>query len=61
MTFFGEILGDGTVNASDYNAVKKRIGTRLPKLPRMGGNPKAILVRAQVRQHRDIDAGQRFE
>ena len=28
-TIFGEILGDGTVTAADYNAARKRIGTTL--------------------------------
>jgi hypothetical protein len=46
-TIFGEILGDGTVNSSDYHAARKLIGTRLPKLPKPGGKPpKAILARA---------------
>ena len=60
-TIFGEILGDGTVNASDYKAASKRNGTKLPKLPKTGGKPKVILMRALLKQHRDIDAGQRFE
>ena len=47
-TIYGEILGDGTVNASDYNAARKRVGTRLPKLPKTRGRPStAILVRAR--------------
>jgi hypothetical protein len=51
-TLFGEILGDGTVNAGDYNAANKRIGTRLPKLPKTGAKlPKAVWVRSPARQH----------
>jgi hypothetical protein len=51
-TLFGEILGDRTVNAGDYNAATKRIGTRLPKLPKTGAKlPKAVLVRIPALQH----------
>ncbi len=60
-TISGEILGDGTVNASDYKAVSKRNGSKLPKLPRTGGNPHAILARAMVRQHDDVGAGHRLD
>jgi Dockerin type I domain len=60
-TIFGEILGDGTVNASDYKAVTKRNGTRLPKLPKTRGKPKAILVRELVKQHHDISGGRRLD
>jgi hypothetical protein len=31
-TIFGDILGIGTVNATDLSAVRKRVGTKLPKL-----------------------------
>jgi hypothetical protein len=48
-TIFGEIVGDGTVNGSDYNAARSRVGTKLPKLG--GKTPKATLARALVRQH----------
>ncbi len=45
-TIFGDILGDGTVNASDYKAAKQRIGSRLPKLPKTGGKtPTAAIAR----------------
>jgi hypothetical protein len=47
-TIFGDILGIGTVNGSDYNSARKRIGTKLPKLG--GKPPKAQLLRALVRQ-----------
>jgi hypothetical protein len=32
-TIFGDINGDGTVNITDYNLVKKFLFTRLPPLP----------------------------
>ena len=48
-TIFGDILGIGTVNNADYNAARKRIGTKLPKLSHKP--PKAILDRSQARQH----------
>jgi hypothetical protein len=45
-TIFGEILGDGTVNASDFKAARKFQGDRLPKLPKAGGKrPKVALDR----------------
>jgi hypothetical protein len=51
-TIFGEILGDGTVTASDYKAVKRFSGTKLPKLHKTGGKPtRAVLVRALARRH----------
>ena len=31
-TIFGDIVGNGTVNGGDYNAARKRLGTKLPKL-----------------------------
>ena len=31
-TILGEIVGDGTVSASDYEIVKRFLGTRLPRL-----------------------------
>ncbi len=31
-TIFGDILGNATVNASDLSAVRKRLGTKLPKV-----------------------------
>ena len=50
-TIFGEILGDGTVNASDYHAVRKYDGTRLPKLPKAGGKgPMAVVASALALQ-----------
>jgi hypothetical protein len=30
MTIFGDIVGDGTTDMNDYNAVKRRVGTTLP-------------------------------
>jgi hypothetical protein len=46
-TIFGEITGDGTVNASDYKAARKFQGDRLPKLPKTGGKaPKVVLARS---------------
>lgn len=54
-TLFGEILGDGTVNASDYHAARKLNGTRLPKPPSPGGKPpKAVLMRGPARQQHDV-------
>jgi hypothetical protein len=48
-TVFGEILGDGTVNVGDYNAVRKRVGTMLPKLG--SAKPKFTLARSLASQH----------
>jgi hypothetical protein len=49
-TIFGEILGDGTVNASDYRAARKFLGVRLPKLSDASGTPSAALVHALARE-----------
>ena len=46
-TIFGDILGIGIVNGADFNAARKRTGTRLPKLGRKP--PRAELARALVR------------
>jgi hypothetical protein len=43
-TIFGEILGDGTVNANDYKAARKFQGDRLPKLPKTGGKPSKVAL-----------------
>ncbi len=43
-TIFGEIMGDGTVNASDYKAARKFQGDRLPKLPKTGGKPPKVVL-----------------
>ena len=54
-TIFGEILGDGTVSADDYNAARKRNGSKLPRLPKTAGRPPmAVLVHAPARQHHDV-------
>ncbi len=54
-TIFGDILGNGTVNASDYHAARKFNGTRLPRLPRPGSkSPKAALMRGPARQQHDV-------
>ena len=54
-TIFGEILGDGTVTAGDYNATRKRIGTRLPKLGKAGGKAATVmLVRGRPLLHHDL-------
>jgi hypothetical protein len=34
-TIFGDVLGNGTVNSSDYRTAKHFLGTRLPKLSRL--------------------------
>ena len=52
-TIFGEILGDGSVSASDYQAARKFNGARLPKLPKTGGKPpktieQTIMVRPRL-------------
>jgi hypothetical protein len=45
-TIFGEITGDGTVNASDFKSARRFQGARLPKLPKTGGKrPKVVLAR----------------
>jgi Dockerin type I domain len=55
-TIFGDILGNGTVNAADYDAARKFEGIRLPKLAKTGGKPpKGVLVRALARQHDDLN------
>ena len=53
-TSFGEILGDGTVEQSDYKVVKKRVGTKLPKLGAKAH--KAALARTFARKHIGIKA-----
>ncbi|MFI5455455.1 MAG: choice-of-anchor Q domain-containing protein [Isosphaerales bacterium] len=40
---FGDLIGNGLVNGSDYNAAKKLLGTKLPKLA--GKAMKALFVR----------------
>jgi hypothetical protein len=55
-TIFGEILGDGTVDARDYKAARKFAGTRLPKLTKSPGKPpKVVLPRVLVREHIRVD------
>jgi Dockerin type I domain len=55
-TIFGDILGNGTVNAADYDAARRFEGITLPKLPKTGGKPpKGVLVRALARQHDDLN------
>jgi hypothetical protein len=45
-TIFGDILGNGTVNSTDYRAAKHFLETRLPKLSTTGGKrPKVALAR----------------
>ena len=48
-TIFGDILGDGTVDANDNKAEGKLVGNKLPKLA--GSAPAAVLARALARQH----------
>ena len=48
-TIFGDILGDGTVSASDYKAARKFVGTKLPKLSVK--KMKVLVARAIVYQH----------
>ncbi len=43
-TIFGDILGNGTVNASDLRAVRKRVGTKLPRVTVKKTRPKAMLA-----------------
>jgi hypothetical protein len=55
-TIFGEILGDGTVDARDYDAARKFAGTRLPKLTKSRGKPpKVVLPRVVVSEHIRVD------
>ncbi len=55
-TIFGDILGDGTVDAKDNKAEGRLVGKKLPKL---GGKvPKAELARALARRHRHQTSGQ---
>ncbi len=45
-TIFGDVLGNGTVNSTDYRAAKHFLGAKLPKLPKSGGKePKVVLAR----------------
>jgi hypothetical protein len=53
-TIFGDILGDGAVDARDSKAESRLVGEKLPKL---GGKiPKAVLARVLARGHTSTKA-----
>jgi hypothetical protein len=58
---FGEITGDATVTGADYQAAKKFLKAKLPKLPQAAQpalaaavRSQAILVRVPARRHHDF-------
>jgi chitinase len=46
-TIFGDVLGNGTVNSSDFRAAKRFLGTRLPRLAKAGGYASRVVLARQ--------------
>ena len=47
-TIFGDIIGKGEVDKSDVNAVRRRLGSRLPKVHPSGSAHPAFRTRARA-------------